>query len=221
MLWAWRRHGRASPLKRIFPSLLLGFFTLSTFLVAGIFSSRVATSSSGEVLISSLNCGVLFEQQLESIRLSPLEGPILSYMNAWIKSSYNYAQLCYGSNTFTKDCTVYPRQSLPFSITRGTACPFPGQDSICRNVSGNIQIDTGFINSHFDLGINAPPENRFLLRLVAECAPLLTDRYTRVQNSTATTLIDVLYGPTIGSQRNATYQYPNTHPRGSYRLWHL
>jgi hypothetical protein len=107
MLWAWRQHGpsQASSLKRIFPSLLLGFFTLSAFLVAGIFSSRVATSSSGEVLISSLNCGVLFEKQLESI--SPLEGPINSYRNAWIKSSYNYAQLCYGSNTFTKDCTVY------------------------------------------------------------------------------------------------------------------
>ena len=45
---------------------------------------------------------------------------------------------------------------VPSSITRGTACPFSGQESICRNVSGNIQIDTGFINSHFDLGINAP-----------------------------------------------------------------
>jgi hypothetical protein len=41
MLWAWRRHrsDRASPFRRIFPSLLLGFFTLSTFLVASIFSS--------------------------------------------------------------------------------------------------------------------------------------------------------------------------------------
>jgi hypothetical protein len=76
-------------------------------------------------------------------------------------------------------------------------------------MSGNIQIDTGFINSHFDLGINAPPENRFLLRLFAECAPLLTDGYTLVQNSTTTTLINVLYGQTIGCQSNETYQYPN------------
>ena len=208
MLWAWRRHGGASPLKRIFPSLLLGFLTLSIFLLAGIFSSRVATSSSGEVLISSSNCGVLFEQQWTL----QMESPLLSYVNAWIKSSYNYAQLCYGSNTFTKDCTVYPRQSLPYSITRGTACPFSGQDSICRNVSGNIQIDTGFINSHFDLGINTPPENRFLLRRVAECAPLLINRYTRLQNPTAATLIeliDVLYGPSPGHESNATYQYPN------------
>jgi hypothetical protein len=207
MLWAWRRHGQASPLKRIFPSLLLGFFTLSTFLVAGIFSSRVATSSNGEVLISSLNCGGLF---LPS-SLSPLGGSVYSYFNTWMESSYNYAQSCYGSNTFRKDCTVYPRQSLPFIITRDTACPFLGQDSICRNMSGNIQIDTGFINSHFDLGINAPPENRFLLRVVAECAPLLTDRYTQVENSTTIgTLINIKYGRTTRNFNSlATYQYPN------------
>jgi hypothetical protein len=59
-----RRHrsDRASPFKRIFSSLLLGFFTLSTFLVASIFSSRVAASSSVEVLVSSLNCGFLFKR---------------------------------------------------------------------------------------------------------------------------------------------------------------
>ena len=202
MLWAWRRHGRVSTLKRIFPSLLLGFFSLSTFLVAGIFSSRVATSSS-EVLISSLNCGILLEDG--SLGLAPY----MAYWTPWMEFNYNYAQLCYGNDTFTKDCTVYPRQSLPFNITRGSACPFSGQDTICRNVSGNIRMDTGFINSHFDLGINAPPEDRFLLRYVAECAPLLNDRYTRVQNSNANTLIDVLYGPIPGYASNATYQYPN------------
>jgi hypothetical protein len=209
MLWAWRRHGRASPFKRIFPSLLLGLFTLSTFLVAGIFSSRVATSTSGEVLVSSLNCGVFEGAGNDS---ADWISAAYSYLHAWIGSSYNYVQSCYGSNSSTKDCTVYSRQSLPFSITRSTACPFPGQDSICRNVSGNIRIDTGFINSHFDLGINAPPENRFLLRRAAECAPLLNDGYTQVQNSTATTpLIDVLYGP--GPQYgNATYQYSNAAP---------
>jgi hypothetical protein len=198
MLWAWRRHrsDRASPFKRIFPSILLGFFTLSAFIVAGIFSSRVATSTIGEVLVSSLNCG--------------FGGRALSLSH--IESIYNYAQACYGINTFTKDCTAYMRQSLPFNITRGTACPFAGQDIICRNVSGNIRIDTGFINSHFDLGINAPPENRFLLRLVTECAPLLNDGYTQVQNSTATTpLIDVLYGPSY-QYGKATYQYPNAAP---------
>ena len=217
MLWAWRRHDRASPFKRIFFSLLLGFFTLSTFLVAGIFSSRVATSTGGEVLISSLNCGVLLNVAgYDPLGYDPLDltSTIYSYSNAWIESSYNYAQSCYGNNTFAKDCAVYPRQSLPFSITRSTACPFPGQDSICRNVSGNIRIDTGLINSHFDLGINAPPENRFLLRRVAECAPLLNDGYTQVQNSTATgtPVINVLYGPDPQVYGNATYQYSNTAP---------
>jgi hypothetical protein len=57
--WAWRRHRKASPFKRIFPLLLFSFITLSTFAVAGIFSSRVATSSGGKGLVSSSSCGLL------------------------------------------------------------------------------------------------------------------------------------------------------------------
>ncbi|KAN0073231.1 hypothetical protein V8E54_008451 [Elaphomyces granulatus] len=156
------------------------------------------------------------EDAQDAIYVSPTSSYFPQLKLKWRRSlsatSLAVGLACYGINTFTKDCTAYTRQSLPFNITRGTACPFSGQDIICRNVSGNIRIDTGFINSHFDLGINAPPENRFLLRLVTECAPLLNDGYTQVQNSTATTpVIDVLYGPSYQFGK-VTYQYPNAAP---------
>ena len=117
--WAWQRHrsDQASPFKRIFPSLLLGFFTLSTFLVASIFSSRVAASSSVEVLVSSLNCGFLFKRGY--IYSPDFASADFAYLHTWIKSSHNYAQSCYGNNTFTKDRTVYTWQSLLFNITTG------------------------------------------------------------------------------------------------------
>ena len=40
-----------------------------------------------------------------------------------------------------------------------------------------MRLDTGLINSHFDLGINAPPEDRVEYRQVLECAPLRTDAF--------------------------------------------
>ena len=215
--WAWRRHRNASLFRRIFPSLLLSFVTLSAFAVAGIFSSRVATSTGGEVLISNLNCG----------RLDPglLQPDSLDAINAYevhrMQFSSNYALLCYGSTSSAEDCPTFPRRSLSLNITRNNACPFPDQGRICRNASDTIRLDSGFINSHSDLGINAPPENRFLYRSVTECAPLRNEGYTRRANTTRGSnssmsypVIDFLYGST-SSYSDSTYRYSENLPRTS------
>lgn len=55
-------------------------------------------------------------------------------------------------------------------------CPFV--ESICRSNSTNLILDTGFINTDTHLGINAPPEERLLMRHVLKCAPLLTEGYS-------------------------------------------
>jgi hypothetical protein len=41
-------------------------------------------------------------------------------------------------------------------------------------------VDTGFVDSNKDLGINAPPENRFQMRFVHHCAPINTDGFSNV-----------------------------------------
>ncbi len=137
--WAWRRHRNAALFKRIFPMLLLSFTVLSTFAVAGIFSSRVATSTGSGALISGLNCG----------RIDAGLIPADSY-DAWhtygvhrMQFSSNYALLCYRNTSSAEDCPTFPRQRLPFNVTRKSACPFPGQESICRNSSGTIRLDSG------------------------------------------------------------------------------
>ncbi|KAL9618487.1 MAG: hypothetical protein Q9160_006806 [Pyrenula sp. 1 TL-2023] len=63
LAWAWRRHDKASLLQRISLPHFLSFITLTSFAVAGIFSSRVATSAGGEVLIASSSCGIFQPQQ--------------------------------------------------------------------------------------------------------------------------------------------------------------
>ncbi|KAF7505123.1 hypothetical protein GJ744_001263 [Endocarpon pusillum] len=207
--WAWRRHHNASLFKRIFPSLLLSFITLSAFAAAGIFSSRVATSTGGEVLISSLHCGLLNPDITQADAGVSMD----AYAVHSMQFSFNYALSCYRNTSSTEDCPRYPRESLPFNITKNNACPFPGQERICRNSSATIQLDSGFINSHFDLGINAPPENRFLYRTIRECTPLHNEGYTRRVNvtrgsnsSTFYPVVDFLYGSTYGYE-NSTYRY--------------
>ena len=178
--WAWRRHCNALLFKRIFPPLLLSFVTLSAFAVAGILSSRVATSTGGEVLISNPNCGLLNYGMLQPESFNAIN----AYRVHRMQFSSNYALLCYGNTSSAEDCSTFPQQSLSFKITRDNACPFPGQGSICRNSSDTIRLDSGLINSHSDLGINASPKNRFLYRSIKECAPLRNEEYTQRVNIT-------------------------------------
>lgn len=107
----------------------------------------------------------------------------------------------------------FPRRSLPWTSTR-VACPFPGQEKICRDNSTNLRLDSGYINSHFDLGNNAPPEDRFLYRTVVECAPLRHEEYSEAdtiylyENRTGERKV---FWYRYGSQANGepvTYQYP-------------
>lgn len=215
MLWAWRRNDLVSLLTRILPSLLLSFTTLVVFALAGIFSSRVATSEGGEVLISSPNCGTFIPDNAASAALDSAS----AYVVRRLQFSSNYALLCYGNSSFAEDCPTYLKKSLPFNVTRNVPCPFPGQDRICRTSDGAIRLDSGFINSHSDLGINAPPEQRFLYRSVTECTPLLTEGFSQHANLTGESdsvilapLLNYFYGESH-MYGNATYQYSDSPPQ--------
>lgn len=149
--------------------------------------------------------------------------------------SLNYALRCYRNSSLAEDCPTFPRKNLAFNFTRNIACPFPGGKRICRDPNIAVRLDSGYINSHSDLGINAAPQNRFLYRSVLECAPLLNEGYTRritpKGNSSLLPVISYLYGPTT-TYRNTTYQYfeDNTinNTRGSlyygisdYMVWYV
>ena len=61
--------------------------------------------------------------------------------------------------------------------------------------------------------MNAAPENQFEFRQVYECAPLLTDPYTRVRNSTTGNPEDAWFEYYYGARDvglNYTYSFQNT-----------
>ncbi|KAF2108812.1 hypothetical protein BDV96DRAFT_670390 [Lophiotrema nucula] len=192
MLWAWRRHKNASVLKRTAVPILLSFCTMAAFAVAGIFSSKVATSKGGQVLVSSPNCGIF---STFNVTTRGDVGAYFSWLQQRMQWSANYALTCYGNYTLAESCRTFVQPNLSNQLTRESACPFPGKDRICRSSFGAIRLDSGFIDSHSQLGINASPGSRFLYRSVKECAPILNEGYTKSYGNASSAIMDFSYGP--------------------------
>jgi hypothetical protein len=69
-------------------------------------------------------------------------------------------------------------------------CPF--KDGICYR-NNTYQMDTGLIDSHHDLGINTPQEERLKYRMVTTCSVLKDEGYI----SNDTDFVKWNYGPRL------------------------
>lgn len=215
--WAWKTF---ASFWRLFLPILFGILTFVGFTIAGIFSSAVATSMGQEVLLKSPNCGSKifdFTDIEQFLRWKP-------YLTKETTSSLAYAQRCYPENFNPRDCAVFFKPKLSWKTDNNATCPFPDKD-ICLNESGNLRLDSDYMNSDYHLGINSSPGSRFFIRSVVECAPLQTKDYTRnsrpypaYQRPGATNaddgklsidnnITEYFYGKTNYSVWNSTYQY--------------
>ena len=198
--WAWRRITTTS-FWRFLPSLFFALVIFIGFAISGIFSSAVATSMGQEVLLTSPNCGTWGHSHYD-----PNDYSLVGYVSEGLASSLLYAQRCYHTSANPRNCAVFFQPRLQWKADRNATCPFPDK-KICLNDSGNLRLDSGYINSDHHLGINSPPEMIFFVRNVVECALLQTRGYT--ENSTlAVDFTEYFYGKSLGSGYNSTYQYP-------------
>lgn len=173
---AWRGVSQARPYWRLLPLTALAFFTLAIFTSAGIFSSKVSTSMSHEVLLRGRNCGL---QSGESLNMTSYFGSYLPYLTQRTRSSADYVQRCYRDSATSQDCPTFIHQRLPWTSASDADCPFPGRDKICCRNSTNLRLDSGYIASNLDLGINLLQEYRFLYRFVIQCVPLRSGGYSQ------------------------------------------
>lgn len=168
LIWANRERGdRLAPLF----IAVVAAVCIAAFAIAGGLSSQISTAVGTEVLIQSLNCGYNVPGILNS---SNPDGPISEIQQFFarvpnragkIKTAANYAQQCYSNNTAgLVDCGRFVRKKLDSIIDDRATCPF--QEKMCRSNSTNLRIDSGYIDSHNDLGHNYPAEDRFLARSV-------------------------------------------------------
>ena len=197
LLWAGRYSKR--PLRPLLAASI-AVFCMGAFTVAGGFSSRISTAVGNEVLLQSVNCG----------QISADNDPQLRYHYARIfkadtlNNAANYAQQCYQNNTSGLfDCGRFVAQRISGHINETATCPF--ENGMCRKSSSNLQLDTGYVDSHKDLGLNAPENERILWRNVVHCSPLITKGFTSNSITPLGNMTFYHYGKAFALRKNATY----------------
>lgn len=173
LFWTWRK-SRIQRIAGLIPLIMFSACYLAAFTTAGGFSSNISSSIGDEVLINGQNCGTLVGNvSVESSTIAT------QWQSELSNSAANYAQQCYSTNqsNATTACNKFVRSKLSTYTMNTTAeCPF--QHQICRNPLSTLRLDSGYIDSNDDLGLNAPKDERFAYRYVLHCAPLETDNYT-------------------------------------------
>ncbi len=213
------------PVLRIVPLAVLALINLVLFLLAGVFSAEVTKVAGNEILIRSPNCG---EWDISSAT-GPLEqAAFRSKTILDTTSASTYARSCYGAAENPLSCAQYTQPNIPWTINQNASCPFSVDMCKPGNTSA-YQMDTGPIDSHNVLGINAPPADRITYRKVTTCSPIKTKGYASEWNDTnpdtpayGDTFDRIFFGP-ITDMTNYTYAYDEhtSRERTGYQLSYL
>ncbi|KAI0151628.1 hypothetical protein GGR57DRAFT_513942 [Xylariaceae sp. FL1272] len=194
LLWlSWSNRDRLDRFAPL-PMATVGFLCVVTFIAAGGLSSQISTAVGNEVLIQSLNCGVVV---LNNVQQSDTESffKLAPTKSETIDNAANYAQQCYSNLTGGNlDCGRFLTKKLTSSVDTNASCPF--DDKICRSTSNNLRIDSGYISTDEHLGINS--RDRFFVREILHCAPLTTTGYTSQQITSIGNLTLYHYGKIMG-----------------------
>ena len=206
LAWAWRRSvSWHRPLVMVLPALLSSFLCLVAFAVASGFSSQISTGIGDEVLIDGEHCGLVY-LTFTNETVTESDGLIMEDYSRRLSDAVNYAQQCYNSpfqsggdegrsSAGVFDCNAFHVPSLPRSIDTNAPCPFA--DGICRSNSSNLLLDTGYLDTHEHLGLNAPKDQRMLVRQRYHCAPLITDGFTSTKTENGTDYVQYHYGEAL------------------------
>ncbi|KAI0154689.1 hypothetical protein GGR57DRAFT_512248 [Xylariaceae sp. FL1272] len=212
LLWVWRQ---SRTWFRPLPVLIVAAVSVIGFTVAGGFSSRISTAMGHEVLINSVDCGY---------PMGTLGADIEAYYayianNARnIDTASNYAEACYsGDSAGLTDCNRFVTQQLTDNIIVDTNAECPFGDNICRNTSANLRLDTGYLDSHNHLGINAPAEERIIWRNVLHCAPIVTQGYTSQVSTSQGNMTRYHYGTTYHDSVPINYTFEALDIETQYR----
>ncbi|KAI1733495.1 hypothetical protein F4680DRAFT_463789 [Xylaria scruposa] len=196
LLWAWRRSPRS--LIKILPTALTALLCMAAFTLVGGFSSQIASSVGNEVLLDGLNCGTLVSNG------SSLPVELGSYFAELFNNARNYVQQCYSAGSSGLiDCKAFVTERIPLFINDTAQCPF--QTGVCRSNTSNLILDIGYLSSHDHFGLNAPPNERILIRRVLHCGALTTAGFTsRYEDQNGNyTLYD--YGTSFKAFGNLTF----------------
>ncbi|KAM5361391.1 hypothetical protein ACJA88_014484 [Fusarium oxysporum] len=177
--WHWRRRTRGPPWREIsqfFALLILASICVVVLGVCGIFVPSLFASDASDnviVLAEAGSCGFLklHDANAEIAEVSSVASRELDETTF----ARRYAAQFYGNESVAERIqSTFPVPSLPFRTDKSAPCPFDAR--ICFPGPGeSISFDTGLLDSHKHLGINARKKDRVQYRWKAACAPLKLD----------------------------------------------
>ncbi|KAI0196351.1 hypothetical protein F4808DRAFT_474356 [Astrocystis sublimbata] len=172
---AWANRRSKIPHLRPLSTAAVAVLCTVSFTIAGGYSSRASIAIGDEVLIQSANCGYR-----SSASFTQRTGAANSYFGDRIDDAARYAAQCYSNSSKsaagTTVCDQLTLRSILAHIDTQAPCPF--DDTMCRDTSNNLRIDSGLLDSHAHFGLNSPPGERVKLRSILHCAPIITEGYT-------------------------------------------
>ena len=229
--WAWRSE-TFHPMLRSLAFVAMAILHIAAFGIAGLFSSRIVLTDSS-ILVRTDLCGAWprSDQFTESNFVNFNSPPnVLREQESYainsrldLTSSLAYVRECYLVDTPCVD-DEFIVGALNQDPDFNASCPF--DESLC--LTEGVEIDTGFIDSAIDLGINAKPGDRVLYRKSISCAVLNTDsRYVAdtvgpdPHNAAYPDEYEVFfyYGPDNQGD-NFTASFDNYTLEGGYNYWY-
>ncbi|KAL9131416.1 MAG: hypothetical protein Q9217_000630 [Psora testacea] len=220
LIWYWRQLSVRSILRTL-PFIALALCNMTLFAVAGVFSSEVTKAAGNETLVRSLNCGyLLFDSTLPAT--SQVLNAAINGMDANVTlAASTYSRACYQDMPNPLQCSEFTQPHIPWKTKVDAPCPFKSELCFDGPMSA-YEMDTGLIDSHEMLGINAPERNRVQYRKVTTCSPLHTKGYVHEVNETnpdhvtyGETTLEFAFGGIEGIS-NYTYGYKLSGGSGSY-----
>ena len=208
--WYWRKHDNHGLLRTCL-FIGLGVLQISAFAAAGLLSSRVANTSDEVLVAFNDNCGYLTTPAANGYTPEFLAASrtLLLEQRYGFGQSYQYNQKCYSATPSKTGCNIYAKPNISSYGDNAASCPFDG--SICKGNNSAFIIDTGFLDSDLDLGINAPKSDRMQYRKVMTCSPLKTTGYMSNWTSAPEAPLPedqylyYYYGPQSDSQWTVSY----------------
>lgn len=208
--FSWRRDPnrklRSKPFWRILIRswgwALVPIVNFAAWAAAGLLSSEITTGAGGYTLIQPGDCGMAYDTEYNN--------PFGSKMANDTRIAYPYARTCYGDNSTSAQCNNFVQQQISWSTNFNASCPFPSGFCYFSDTAA-LELDTKNIDSHRDLGINAPEEDRVFYRRVAKCAVLnpeaVSNLTTETQNNiTGYPIYQYQLGPSVYSDE-FTFDY--------------
>lgn len=182
--WYWWGHTRRTWMRSL-PWMLFSVAYLVVFAALSIFaSSEIVRAAGSDRLIRSSQCGLWLSDRTQP-GLTAYESKVLIDN----QNAATYARNCYVEPADALYCNQYATPNLRFEASDAN-CPF--QDGMCWK-NHTYRLDTGFMDSHHDLGINTAAQDRLKYRRVATCTVLKDGDYINVTD--ASNIVTWNYGP--------------------------